>query len=188
MRIVMLGPPGVGKGTQAVLLAQAKGIPHISTGEMMRETVASGSSLGMRIKEYLDRGELVPDEVMIDVMRERLARPDCANGFVLDGFPRTVAQAEALDVLLAELNMRLTHVVDLSVPENVLLERISKRAMSGTRRSDDNPEVAKRRLEVYRMQTAPVGEYYLKQGNVIRIESLAGVSEVQAEILRAIGN
>jgi len=182
----MLGPPGVGKGTQAALLAKAKGVPHISTGEIMRQTVASGEELGKRVKGFLDRGELVTDDVMIEVMRERLRQPDCAAGFVLDGFPRTLPQAEALDVLLRELEMELTHIVDLAVPESVLLERIQKRGASGSGRSDDTMEVAKRRLEVYQAQTAPVGEYYLQRGNMIKIESLAGVPEVQAEILAAV--
>ena len=186
MRMVMLGPPGVGKGTQAALVAQAKGVPHISTGEIMRQTVASGEELGKRVKGFLDRGELVTDDVMIEVMRQRLRQPDCAGGFVLDGFPRTLPQAEALDVLLLELKMELTHIVDLAVPESVLLERIQKRGASGSGRSDDNIEVAKRRLEIYQAQTAPVGEYYLRRGNMIRIESLAGVPEVQAEILAAV--
>ena len=186
MRMVMLGPPGVGKGTQAALVAQAKGVPHISTGEIMRQTVASGEELGKRVKGFLDRGELVTDDVMIEVMRQRLRQPDCAGGFVLDGFPRTLPQAEALDVLLLELKMELTHIVDLAVPESVLLERIQKRGASGSGRSDDNMEVAKRRLEIYQAQTAPVGEYYLRRGNMIRIESLAGVPEVQAEILAAV--
>ena len=186
MRMVMLGPPGVGKGTQAALLAKAKGVPHISTGEIMRQTVASGEELGKRVKGFLDRGELVTDDVMIEVMRERLRQPDCAAGFVLDGFPRTLPQAEALDVLLRELEMELTHIVDLAVPESVLLERIQKRGASGSGRSDDTMEVAKRRLEVYQAQTAPVGEYYLQRGNMIKIESLAGVPEVQAEILAAV--
>jgi adenylate kinase len=187
MRIVMLGPPGVGKGTQAVLLAKAKNIPHISTGDIMRQIVASQSELGNRVKSILDKGELVPDDVMIEVVRGRLQQPDCANGFVLDGFPRTLPQAEALDVLLKKLSMELTHVVDLAVPESVLLERISKRGASGSGRSDDNIEVAKRRLEVYWQLTAPVSEYYTKAGRVIKIESLGTVEEVNEEVLQAIG-
>jgi adenylate kinase len=187
MRIVMLGPPGVGKGTQAVLLAKAKGIPHISTGDIMRETVASQSELGARVKGCMDRGELVPDDVMIDVVRVRLKQQDCSRGFVLDGFPRTVAQAEALDRLLTELNMTLTHVLDFSVPDSVLLERIQKRAKSGSGRSDDTVEVAKRRLEVYQKQTAPVSDYYTKVRGVTKIESLGSVEEVQAEVLLAVG-
>lgn len=192
MKIVLLGAPGAGKGTQATLLCQAKKLPHISTGEMMRAAVAKGSALGQRVKKFMDAGQLVPDEIVIDVIKERLSEDDCKGGFLLDGFPRTVAQAEALDRVLGELKRDLTHIVELQVPESVLLERIEGRASQGSGRSDDTPEVAKKRLEVYRAQTAPVTAYYAATKThsggqrLFEIDGIGTVEDVHLRVLKAL--
>ncbi|MFM1848750.1 MAG: hypothetical protein RL417_2224 [Pseudomonadota bacterium] len=186
MRIVLLGPPGAGKGTQAVLLSKELQVPHISTGEMLREAVASGSPLGLRVKGILDSGELVPDSVVIDVVRDRLGRGDCGAGFLLDGFPRTVEQARALTVVLKELGRELTHVIDIAVPEGVLLERIRGRGQAGSGRTDDSAEVAARRLEVYRAQTAPVAGFYKELGRLISIDGLGSIDEVSSRLRAAL--
>lgn len=183
MRIVLLGPPGAGKGTQAVLLTKELGIPHISTGDMLREAVASGSPLGQRVKGILDSGGLVSDDIVIDVVRDRLGRPDCAAGFLLDGFPRTVAQARALTTVLGDLGRPLTHVIDIAVPEHVLLDRIKSRGQSSGR-SDDSLEVAAKRLKVYWEQTAPVAAYYKGLGSLVEVNGLGAIDEVSA-LLRA---
>jgi len=186
MRIVLLGPPGAGKGTQAVLLAKTKKIPHISTGDMMRAAIAAGSESGKRLKQYLDKGELVPDALVIEIIKDRLSQADCKGGFLLDGFPRTVEQASALDKLLSQLKMGLTHVLEVSVPDDVLIERIRKRGADGSGRSDDTVEVATKRLQVYKTQTAPVTDYYNKHGKVIKIEGLGSIEEVSARLLKAL--
>lgn len=182
MRVIFLGPPGAGKGTQAALLSKGAGIPHISTGEMLREAVASGSKLGVEVKAVLDRGDLVSDALMIDLIRERLAQPDAAQGFLLDGYPRTVQQARALEELLAALGRPLTHIVELTVPEEVLVQRIAVRATQGAGRSDDTAEVAKRRLKVFWEQTAPVVEFYRAAGTLRQVNGLGSVEEVQERI------
>lgn len=186
LRIVFLGPPGAGKGTQAVLTSGKAGIPHISTGEMMRAAVQSGSDLGARVKQFLDRGELVPDDLMIEVIRDRLSRSDCRGGFLLDGFPRTVVQAQALDGLLSEMRMPLSHVISLDVPEDILLERIRKRGESSGR-SDDSVEVASRRLKVYWELTAPVSEFYRGSKRLCALDGLGSVEDVQKRISGALG-
>ena len=183
MRIILLGPPGAGKGTQAILLARDGKICHISTGEIMRKAVASGSTLGKKVKAILDAGELVPDDIMIAVMRERLSQPDCNSGFLLDGFPRTVDQAKALTVLLEEMKKPITHIIELKVPDQVLIERVKKRGESGSGRSDDTEEVLARRLEVYWKQTAPVTKYYRTAGKVLEVDGLGTVDEVHGRIM-----
>lgn len=174
-RIVFLGPPGAGKGTQAVKLAEARAIPHISTGDMMRAAIKSGTALGEKVKGYLDKGALVPDTLVIEVIADRLKASDCANGFLLDGFPRTVEQAKALDELLAKSKTPLTNVIELQVPEAIIIERIKSR---GEGRSDDTPEVIAKRLAVYKEQTAPVSAYYGTRVAVIdgvgTVEEIAG--------------
>ncbi len=183
MRIVLLGAPGAGKGTQALLICQAKKIPHISTGEMMRQAVAKASPLGARVKGYLDRGELVPDEVVVEVIKDRLSADDCRSGFLLDGFPRTVAQTKRLDVLLSEMNLPLTHAVNLMVPREVLLERIRSRGASGSGRTDDKGEVALHRLTVFLEQTAPAIELYKGRKIYFEIDGIGSVEEVQSRVL-----
>ena len=148
MRIVILGAPGAGKGTQAKFIAEKFNIAHISTGDMLRSAIAKGTELGKEAKGYMDRGELVPDTLVLGLIRERLQEADCKNGFLLDGFPRNVSQAKALNALLEELKLSLTHILDFDVPESVLLERILNRAKEGSGRSDDNEEVVKNRLKV----------------------------------------
>ncbi|MBN8547815.1 MAG: adenylate kinase [Deltaproteobacteria bacterium] len=184
MRIILLGPPGAGKGTQALLLARDGNICHISTGDIMRKAVASGSALGQKVKAILDAGELVPDEIVIAVIRDRLSQRDCDAGFLLDGFPRTVDQAKALTALLGEMKKPITHVIELKVPDHVLIERVKKRGEAGSGRSDDTEEVLARRLEVYWKQTAPVTSYYREIGKVIEVDGLGTVEEVHAAIMK----
>jgi adenylate kinase len=185
MNIVLLGPPGAGKGTQAVLLAKQKNIPHISTGEIMREAVASGSALGDKVKTILDKGELAPDQLVIDLVRDRLSRDDCKIGFLLDGFPRTVDQAKALVKMLAEIKRELSHVIDIVVADAILVDRIQKRGAQGSGRSDDTAEMAMKRLEIYKKQTAPVSDYFRQVGKVIEVDGLGSIEEVKARIFSA---
>jgi adenylate kinase len=191
MRLVMLGPPGAGKGTQATRIAQRFSIPHLSTGDMLREAVASGTALGLRAKNIMARGELVPDEVVIAVVADRIDHADAANGFVLDGFPRTVPQAEALDRELAARGTRLDAVLELEVNEAVLLVRIRGRAEQAVNqgqsvRHDDNPEAFATRLKAYRAQTAPVTEYYRSQGLLKIVNGLQPIDTVAKELTTAL--
>ena len=187
MRLVMLGPPGAGKGTQATRIAKCFAVPQLSTGDMLREAVASGSALGARVKDIMERGDLVPDDVVIAVVADRMDCSDAANGFVLDGFPRTVAQAEALDRELAARGIGLEAVLELEVDEDVLLVRIKGRAEeAGNKgqpvRRDDNPDVFKTRLKAYRVQTAPVTEYYRSQGLLHIVDGLQPIDVVTDEL------
>jgi adenylate kinase len=186
MRVVLLGPPGAGKGTQATLICKKFGIPHISTGEILREQVASGSPLGLKVRSVLDAGELVSDELVMQVVEERLSRPDCTAGFLLDGVPRTVRQAEILVSILAKNGLKLSGVVQVTVPEDVLLERIRLRG-GGSARTDDTAEVAVRRLHVYREQTAPVAAFYEQEGLLRGVDGVGAVEEVSVRILSALG-
>lgn len=187
LRIVMLGPPGAGKGTQSILFSQDRKIAHISTGEIMRTAVKSGSALGNKVKVYLDLGNLVPDDLVIALIEERLTQSDCAHGFVLDGFPRTTNQASALDAMLKKAGRPLTHIVELKVAEKILLERIKLRGEAGSGRSDDSGEVAANRLKVYWEQTAPVTHYYVSSGApIVTVDGLGTVDEVRARISLAI--
>ena len=184
-RIIFLGPPGAGKGTQAKLISSEFLVPHLSTGDMFRAAVAAGTPLGMQAKRFLDAGELVPDEVTVGLVEERVSKADCANGFLLDGFPRTVGQAEALDKTLAKKALKLTDVVELVVPEEAILARIRQRAtVSG--RSDDEESVASHRLAVYWQQTAPVVEYYRMKNQLKTVDGLGSVEEVSGRIKSAI--
>lgn len=193
MRLVLLGPPGAGKGTQAARITGRFAIPQLSTGDMLREAVASGSALGAQVKDIMERGYLVPDDVVIAVVADRMDHADAANGFVLDGFPRTVAQAEALDRELAARGIGLDAVLELEVDEDVLLVRVKGRADAAARqgqlvRRDDNSEVFKTRLKAYRGQTAPVTKYYRSQGllNVVDgLQPIDVVTEKLAEVLSA---
>ncbi len=185
MRIVLLGPPGAGKGTQAVLICKRYGIPHISTGDILREQVASGSALGNQVKSVLDSGELVSDELVMKVIEDRLQRADCAQGYLLDGVPRTVVQAEILQAFLASSKTPLTRVVQLEVPEQVLLDRIRHRGGAGAR-TDDTAEVAARRLQVYWTQTAPVAEFYRNQGALREVDGVGSVEDVSERIFASV--
>jgi adenylate kinase len=189
MNILVLGPQGSGKGTQAQRIRAVYGIPHIATGDMIREMKEQPTELGRELKAVYDRGDLVSDELMIRLIRERLAAGDTAGGFVLDGFPRTMPQAEALDELLRELGRDLDVVFDFQVPErDVLLERLLGRAAEQAR-SDDTPEAIQRRLELYDRETAPLVEYYRStRGNVVGVHADRTVDEVFHEIEDALGS
>ncbi|HEY4977035.1 MAG TPA: adenylate kinase [Gaiellaceae bacterium] len=185
LSIVMLGAPGAGKGTQAVRIAETHGIPHISTGEMLRAAIAAGSELGQKVKGIVESGALVPDELIVEVIRERLAQPDAKNGFVLDGFPRTIVQAEALDALLAELGRPLQIVLELELSEETAVERMLGRAAEQGR-ADDTPEVIKNRFAVYRRETEPLSSYYRSTEILVAVDSSPGMDEVFAEIERVL--
>jgi adenylate kinase len=185
MRLVLLGPPGAGKGTQAQLLVAKHGIVQLSTGDMLRAAVAAGTAVGQRAKAIMDRGELVSDDVMIDIISDRLDKPDASKGFILDGFPRTVAQAEALAELLARRGLKLDAVIELAVDDKILTDRIVGRAKeTGGARADDTVETLTKRLSVYHAQTAPVAEYYRRQGMLKSVDGMGTVDQVSA----AIGN
>lgn len=209
MNLMLLGPPGAGKGTQAKRLEDGRGLVQLSTGDMLRAAVASGSEIGQQAKAIMERGELVSDEIMIAMIRDRIQQPDCANGFILDGFPRTTAQAEALDEMLGLMNVKLDHVIEMKVDDAVLVERISGRyscaqcgagyhdsfqkpetegvcdscgATEFTRRKDDNAETVASRLEAYHAQTAPLLPYYDGQGALKTVDGMADIDEVTRQI------
>ena len=170
MRLILLGPPGAGKGTQAQRLVEKHGIVQLSTGDMLRAAVAAGTPVGLRAKSIMEAGQLVPDEVVVAIIADRIGQPDCQRGFVLDGFPRTVPQAEALERLLAERGLELDGVIELKVDEGILIKRIETRVAEMTARGealreDDNPEVLKGRLAAYRAQTAPLDRPLRRQGH-----------------------
>ncbi len=192
MRIVFLGPPGAGKGTQAARLMRHHGIPQLSTGDMLRAAVAAGSAVGLKAKAIMEAGGLAPDAVVVGIVAERIVEPDAARGFILDGFPRTVAQAEALDLMLATKHMALDAVLELEVDPKVLVERIGKRAAEtvaagGTVRPDDKPDVLAKRLEAYREQTEPVSRYYAESGRLRMIDGMASIDQVSEAIDHALG-
>lgn len=192
MRLILLGPPGAGKGTQAVRIVERFGIPQLSTGDMLRAAVAAGSPVGLKAKAIMDRGELVSDDVVVGIIADRIDEADARKGFILDGFPRTVAQAEAFDAMLAGRGLKLDHVVEFKVDENALVERIVKRARETEARGepvrpDDNPEVFKTRLEAYRAQTAPLSSYYRGRGMLTTIDGMRPVDDVTQELFRVIG-
>lgn len=181
MRVIFLGPPGCGKGTQAKLLGPKLEVPAVSTGDMLREAVREGTELGRRAKAIMEAGELVPDDVVIGLIRERIAAPDAGRGFLLDGFPRTVEQASALDRLLAGNGISLDAVVNLLVPETTLVERLLRRAASEGR-SDDRPETVAERLRVYRQKTAPLVDYYRGQGILFDVDGSGDIGEIAGRI------
>ena len=185
MRIVFLGPPGSGKGTQAKLLAERLKVPAISTGDMLRAAVREGTPLGLQAKAVMEAGELVSDDLMIGLIRERISQPDARPGFLLDGFPRTVEQALALDGLLKGNEKRLSAVVNLSVPEAVLIDRLAGRS-GQENRSDDRRETVLERLRVYRQKTEPLIEFYRRRGLLTDVDGVGEVSEIADRISRAV--
>jgi len=215
MNIILLGPPGSGKGTQAKRIEQTHGIIQLSTGDMLRATTGSDTEFGRRVKAIMDSGQLVPDEIMIEMIDRRITQPDCRTGFILDGFPRTVPQAEALDAMLARRGLKLDHVILLDVDEAVLVERLSGRFTCGecgasyhdrynrpkrdgicngcgctefTRRADDRPEAVRARFDVYRRQTAPILPYYSARGILRRVDGMADIDTVTRQIDKILGS
>ncbi|MEV3992096.1 adenylate kinase [Streptomyces sp. NPDC049837] len=213
MRIVLVGPPGAGKGTQAAFLAKNLSIPHISTGDLFRANISQGTELGKQAKAYMDAGNLVPDEVTIGMAKDRMEQPDAVNGFLLDGFPRNVAQAEALDTTLDAEGMKLDAVLDLEVEEDEVVKRIAGRRICRNdsahvfhvtyappktegvcdvcggelyQRDDDSEETVRKRLEVYHTQTEPIIDYYRAQGLVVTISALGKVDEVTERAMEAL--
>jgi adenylate kinase len=209
MNIILLGPPGAGKGTQAKRIEEKHGLIQLATGDMLRAAVKNGTEVGRKAKPIMDAGKLVPDEILIAMIEERIAQPDCAKGFILDGFPRTVPQAEALDAMLAARHRELNHVIEMKVDEAALVDRITGRFSctkcgasyhdrynrpkvdgvcdvcgntSFTRRADDNAETIKARLEAYRSQTAPILPYYRKKKILVAVDGMAEIDEVTRQI------
>jgi len=213
MRVVLLGPPGAGKGTQAVKLADTLGVPHISTGDIFRQAVKEGTQLGKKAKEYMDSGLLVPDDVVVGIVRERLGQSDCRDGFILDGFPRTVEQADALAASLTAAGTKLDMVINIDAPEAILLQRLTGRRVCqscGTpfhvhftpprqagkcdncggdlyQRDDDKEETVRKRLQVYTVQTEPLIAYYQDKGLLKTIDGSRPAPEVLEEIIRSLG-
>ncbi len=187
MIVILLGPPGAGKGTQAAHIVEKCHIPQLSTGDMLRAAVAAGTPVGRQAKSVMDAGKLVSDEIVAAIVEERIEQDDCANGFLLDGFPRTLVQAETLDAMLEKKDRSLDAVIELRVDESVLIERLRTRiaqtqARGEEPRKDDNEETFKERLQVYRDQTAPLIPYYEKQGKLKVVDGMASIAAVSAEI------
>jgi adenylate kinase len=187
MRLILLGPPGAGKGTQAQRLVTTHGIVQLSTGDMLRDAVRAGTPVGLKAKDIMARGELVPDEVVVAIVSDRIDESDAKSGFILDGFPRTVPQAEALDHMLAQKGLKLDTVIELSVNEAILLDRVEKRiadmnARGEPVRADDNPDSLRKRLVAYREQTAPLVQYYRDKGLLTSVDGMASISEVALAI------
>ena len=213
LRTILLGPPGAGKGTQAAKIVEKYGVPHISTGDIFRENIKKGTELGKKAQEYMNRGELVPDDLVIEIATTRLLEDDCRNGFLLDGFPRTVYQAEKLDEFLAARDSKIDKVLDIAVEKDELIARLTGRRVCKAcgasfhvvnippkkegvcdfcggeliQRADDNLETVTNRIDVYEAQTMPFVEYYEKAGNLVHIDGSTGLENVFADIVSALG-
>ena len=213
LRTILLGPPGAGKGTQAAKIVEKYGVPHISTGDIFRENIKKGTELGKKAQEYMNRGELVPDDLVIEIATTRLLEDDCRNGFLLDGFPRTVYQAEKLDEFLAARDSKIDKVLDIAVEKDDLIARLTGRRVCKAcgasfhvvnippkkegvcdfcggeliQRADDNLETVTNRIDVYEAQTMPLVEYYEKAGNLVHIDGSTGLENVFADIVSALG-
>ena len=204
MNLILLGPPGAGKGTQAAKIIEKYGIPHISTGDIFRKNISEGTRLGKKAKEYMDKGELVPDSLVIEIATDRLLQDDCQKGFLLDGFPRTVAQAEELDKIMKKIGKEIDKVIALEVSDDEIIERITGRRVSKVtgkiyhikynppvdekledleQRADDNEETVKKRLAVYNEQTAPVLDFYKKQNKVYEVDGAQGLENITKDII-----
>jgi len=192
MIVVLFGPPAAGKGTQAKRIHETYGIAHLSTGDMLRAAIAQGTEVGKKAKAIMDKGLLVPDEIVVGIIAERIVAPDCAKGFVLDGFPRTVNQAKALDEMLKGKALAVDHVIVMEVNEAELIKRVENRAEEARRkgepvRADDDPETFKKRLAVYKAETAPILPYYEAQGKIRRVDGMKSIDEVTAQIDAVLG-
>jgi adenylate kinase len=185
VNVLLLGPQGSGKGTQAKLISADYGIPHIATGEMLRQAMDAGTEFGRKVKPIYDAGLLVPDDLMIELIRERLGADDTREGFILDGFPRTIAQADALDAMLREIGRDLDIVFEFQLPDAIAIDRLSKRAAEEGR-SDDTPVAIRTRLELYHRETEPLVEHYRAQGNLVGIHAAGSINEVYSEIQDAL--
>ena len=183
MNLVLFGPPGAGKGTQAKILTESRGLPQLSTGDMLRAAIQAGTPLGLTVKALIEKGELVPDDAVVDIIGQRYDQPDCAGGAVFDGFPRTIPQAEALDRMLAERGRKIDLVLELKVDDAVLLSRVEQRTRDGgVLRADDTPETLAHRLKVYYQNTAPLLDFYRGQGKLMTVDGMAPVADVTAAI------
>ncbi|QQY79394.1 adenylate kinase [Keratinibaculum paraultunense] len=212
MRLILLGPPGAGKGTQASAIVKKYNIPHISTGDIFRENIKMGTELGKKVKEYMDKGLLVPDDIVVSIVKDRILKDDCKDGFLLDGFPRTVNQGEALDKELSNMGLKLDKVINLNVEKEILIERITGRrickdcgatyhikfnppAKKGIcdncggklyQREDDTQETVEKRIEVYQQQTKPLIDYYTKKGLILNIDGSKAIDEIFEAIVKAL--
>jgi adenylate kinase len=184
MNLILFGPPGAGKGTQAKILQEEFGLPQLSTGDMLRAAVKAGTRLGQKCKPIMELGHLVPDDIVISIIGERLDAPDCAKGAIFDGFPRTIAQAEALDRMLAARGTPIDAVIELKVDDEAMIGRVESRIREnpGSARPDDNPETLRERLAVYHKNTAPLLDYYRAQGKLVSVDGMAPIQEVAAAI------
>lgn len=186
MNLIIFGPPGAGKGTQALKISDKYGVVHISTGDILRSALKNGTELGLKAKEYMDKGKLVPDDLVIGIIKDRIKEQDCRNGFLLDGFPRTLPQADALDSMLSAEGMEIASVVSVEVEDSEIVSRILKRQQEEGR-SDDTEQVVQNRLQVYRNQTEPLRGYYEDKGKLSEVDGIGSVEEVFSRIVVAIG-